>query len=195
MKTKIFTDIEAFLKRQDKNINGVTQEFADQSPGWDKESNNSGCWKCSDCSRCSRCSRCSGCSKIAFSNDLKNARPVQGGESEEKLSDFIMKVPVIPGIHGKVLEAVKAPNALDMGTWHRCETTHCRAGWVVTLAGQAGRKLEELTSPQFAATQIYHASCPDVPVSPVRFFHGNQKAMEDIVRCAELEKNLSVKGV
>jgi hypothetical protein len=86
-----------------------------------------------------------------------------------------------------VLEAVKNPNALEMGAWHTCETTHCRAGLVVTLAGDAGRKLEAQTSTLFAAMQIYHASCPAVPVSPTRFFDDNKKALADIERCAQEE--------
>ncbi len=78
-----------------------------------------------------------------------------------------------------------------MGDWHKCETTHCRAGWVVTLAGKAGAELEALTSTPHAAMQIYHKSNPDVPVSPVRFYEDNKTALADIERCAkeEAEKN------
>jgi hypothetical protein len=95
--------------------------------------------------------------------------------------------PVIDGIHNKILEAVTArPDALDMSTWHTCETTHCRAGWVVQLAGEAGAKLERQTSTLFAAMQIYKVSSP-VQVSPVRFFESNEIALEDIKKCAELE--------
>lgn len=86
-----------------------------------------------------------------------------------------------------MLEAVKAPNALDMGKWHTCDTTHCRAGWVVTLAGEKGKKLEAASSTLFAAMQIYHASSP-IEVSPVRFFETNEVAMADIERCAAEEK-------
>jgi len=96
-------------------------------------------------------------------------------------------VPVIENIHQKVFEAVSVPKALDMGNWHTCKTTHGRAGWVVTLAGEEGLKLEEETSTLFAALQIYHKSNPAVPVSPVRFYDTNQKAMEDMERCAKLE--------
>jgi hypothetical protein len=74
-----------------------------------------------------------------------------------------------------------------MSTWHTCETTHCRAGWVVTLAGEKGKELEQKTSTLFAAMMIYKASS-DIRVSPTRFFESNVKAMEDIKRCAELEK-------
>jgi hypothetical protein len=40
-------------------------------------------------------------------------------------------VPKIENIHQCVLEAVSHPNALHMDKWHSCNTTHCRAGWVV----------------------------------------------------------------
>jgi len=76
-----------------------------------------------------------------------------------------------------------------MSIWHTCDTTHCRAGWVVFLAGEAGKKLESQTSTQFAAMQIYKKSSP-IRVMPVRFFDDNEKAMADIIRCAEEEKAL-----
>ena len=87
-------------------------------------------------------------------------------------------IPVIDDIHRKVFDAVKNPGALDMGSWHVCETTHCRAGWVVTLAGAAGKELESRTSTLFAAMQIYKAS--GYEISPCRFYDSNEKAMEDM---------------
>jgi hypothetical protein len=95
-------------------------------------------------------------------------------------------IPVIENIHQKILEAVSQPDALNMDAWHTCDTTHCRAGWVVTLAGGPGKVLERETSTQFAAMQIYKASSP-IPVSPPRFFETNEVAMADIQKCAEEE--------
>lgn len=97
-------------------------------------------------------------------------------------------IPVIKNIHQKILEAVSNEGALAMGDWHTCDTTHCRGGWATFLAGEDGKALEKETSVLFAAMQIYKASSP-IRVSPVRFFDSNEKAMEDIKRCAELEKN------
>lgn len=74
-----------------------------------------------------------------------------------------------------------------MSRWHTCETTHCRAGWVVHLAGEAGKKLEEFHHTPLAAQLIYRASS-SLHVSPVRFFEDNETAMRDIERCAELER-------
>jgi hypothetical protein len=97
------------------------------------------------------------------------------------------RYPVIENIHQKIFEAASAPKALDMTDWHTCDTTHCRAGWAVHLAGEAGAKLERQTSTLFAAMQIYKASSP-VLVSPVRFFESNEIALEDMRKCAEAEK-------
>jgi hypothetical protein len=74
-----------------------------------------------------------------------------------------------------------------MNQWHTCDTTHCRAGWVVQLAGEKGRELESKTSTPFAAMQIYHKSS-EIKVSPPRFYENNEVAMDDIIKCAELEK-------
>jgi len=88
-----------------------------------------------------------------------------------------------------VLAAVSKDGALNMEEWHSCDTTHCRAGWVVHLAGPAGYELEKKTSTEFAAKQIYRASSP-IPVSPTRFYEHADKALADIQRCAEEESKL-----
>jgi len=74
--------------------------------------------------------------------------------------------------------------------WHVCDTTHCRAGWVVFLSGEAGKQLEQETDTCFAAMMIYKASSP-IHVAPTRFFETNEVAMRDIERCANEEKQLS----
>ena len=56
----------------------------------------------------------------------------------------------------------------------------------MTLAGEAGSELEELTSTEFAAMMIYKESS-EIRVSPTRFYESNDVAMKDIIRCAELE--------
>ena len=101
----------------------------------------------------------------------KNGEPIMGN------------YPVIENIHQKVLEAASAQGA----NWHTCDTTHCRAGWVVHLAGPAGYALEKETSTLFAAIQIYDKSSP-IKVSPTRFFESNQFAMADMERCANEER-------
>ena len=178
MKTQIFENYEACLKRDDLTINGVSQEFANKNPNYLTENEtNKGCWNCSYCSDCYGCSDCSDCYGCYRCYGLKNVK-----ESDSK----IPMIPVIPNIHSQILEAVSKPDALNMGNWHTCDTTHCRAGWVVVLAGEEGKKLEEETSTLFAAMQIYKASSP-IKVPPTRFFDSNEIAMDDMKKCAELE--------
>ena len=71
-----------------------------------------------------------------------------------------------------------------MGDWHTCETTHCRAGWAVHLAGERGKALEKASSTLFAAMQIYKASSP-IKVTPVKFLGSNDAALADMKRCAK----------
>jgi len=112
---------------------------------------------------------------------LKDARPVEGSNA-----NTVPEIPVIENIHTKVFEACSNPNALDMGNWHTCETTHCRAGWVVTLAGEAGKKLEAFHNTALAASLIYKASSP-LPVTMPRFYETVPQAMADMKRLADLE--------
>ena len=129
----------------------------------------SGCFDCSDCSGCFDCSDCSGCSRCFRSKDQK-----------EKLD-----IPIIKNIHQQVYDAASQPDALNMDSWHTCDTTHCRAGWVVFLAGKAGKDIEDKTSTLFAAMQIYKAS--GCLISPCRFFDSNESALEDMKTLAERE--------
>ena len=74
-----------------------------------------------------------------------------------------------------------------MGDWHTCETTHCRAGWVVHLAGESGYALEKFFNTQLAAQMIYDASDPNYRINPGRFFDGNSNALADMKALAEKE--------
>ncbi len=111
------------------------------------------------------------------------------------LSDAVLRdadlsgVPQVENIHQKVYEAASQPNALDMGSWHAtdaCGTTHCRAGWVVALAGEAGRAMEFCMGTPAAAAMIYLASDPKIEKIP-DFYCGNTEALEDMKRLAEAE--------
>ncbi|WP_332763998.1 hypothetical protein [Phenylobacterium sp.] len=93
-------------------------------------------------------------------------------------------IPAIPDIHALVYEAVSQPKALDMSSWHTCDTTHCRAGWVVTLAGPEGKALEAFHNTDLAARLIYEAS--GYKINPARFHDSNEVAMADMKRLAGL---------
>jgi len=94
--------------------------------------------------------------------------------------------PIIPQIHQRVYEAASQPGALNMSDWHTCGTTHCRAGWVVELAGDEGKALEKQIGTPAAATLIYLASDPTLDKFP-SFYCGNGEALADMKRLAELE--------
>ena len=147
----------------------------------------SGCSDCSDCSDCYGCSRCSGCSSCSdcygCSGCSRCSRCSSCSDLAPQPTPF--DVPAIPDIHRAIYAAASKPDALDMKTWHTCETTHCRGGWTVSLAGEKGKALEARTSTLFAAMQIYKAS--GYPISPVRFFDDNKKAMADMKRLAGVE--------
>lgn len=104
-------------------------------------------------------------------------------------------IPVIPNIHSVIYALVSQPAALDMSTWHmdteawnrgECGTTHCRAGWTVAAAGEAGRALEKRFNTELAAMLIYRES--GSPINPCRFYDSNKVAMEDMRRLSEEEK-------
>ena len=88
-------------------------------------------------------------------------------------------IPVVPNVHAAVYAAASRPGALDMDDWHRCATTHCRAGWVTTLAGADGSRLEQSHGVATAAALIYQASDPTLRQVP-DFYAGNAQALEDM---------------
>ena len=88
--------------------------------------------------------------------------------------------PAIPDLDAQIAAIIKAqPERLNMETWHTCETTHCRAGWAIHLAGEAGKVLESFVGPAVAGTLIYLASRPGVPVPD--FYASNEAAMASIL--------------
>ena len=92
-------------------------------------------------------------------------------------------VPIIPNIHQTLLAAVTASGCkLNMSKWHSCETSHCRAGWIVTLAGPKGKELEDKKGTARAATMIYRASDPGFRTP--HWYASDEHAMADIVKCA-----------
>ncbi len=92
------------------------------------------------------------------------------------------EIPVIEHLDRKILEAVtQGGGVLNMCNWHTCETTHCRAGWAIVLAGDAGRALEAKVGPHRAGTMLYRAATGRVP----HFYATDEAAMADIKACAE----------
>jgi len=188
MKTQVFKSYSDFLRREDKETNGVSEEFAKENPDFEQQnSSNKACWNCRKCSSCSYCSYCSSCSDCSSCSGQRKIAHEKNLKSDEHKN---MIIPKIENIHQSVLDAVSKPDAFDMSDWHSCDTKHCRAGWVVHLAGQPGYDLEKQTNTVFAALQIYKASS-EIRVSPSKFYGSNELALQDIKRCAEEEQKLN----
>lgn len=69
-----------------------------------------------------------------------------------------VRVPVVPDIDRHILAKAES-GLLTMSDWH-CGSSHCRAGWAVHLAGEAGYALEKRFGPGVAGMLIYAASRP-----------------------------------
>lgn len=94
-------------------------------------------------------------------------------------------MPIIPDIHKAVYAAASNPGSLNMREVHQCANTHCRGGWVVTLAGDAGKALERFYNWELAAMMIYDASDPNYRINPAHFYDSNENALADMKRLAE----------
>lgn len=86
--------------------------------------------------------------------------------------------PVIANIDREVYAAASRAGALNMTVWHSCETTHCRAGWVVKLAGCDGKALEDQVGTPIAAYLIYRKS--GHPIDLNRFYDDDKNALDDM---------------
>ena len=93
----------------------------------------------------------------------------------------------LPGLDQMMAVVCLPSGALNMEFWHTCETTHCRAGWAITLAGEDGLKLEAMVGPETAGWTIYKLSRPGVPVPD--FFANHTDAMASILADAARERN------
>ena len=181
MRTEIYPNLEAFYQREDKTLNGVTQRVADMYPECMEAAGNEGCWNCLECRGCIGCLSCVRCTQCL---NLERCRDCVRFLNRAGVVGVV--VPVVENIHRQVLEAVSRPGALRMATWHTCDTSHCRAGWVIHLAGQAGYDLAGRVGSEDAGRLIYAASSSQkLPWNA--FWQDEDKAMADIRRCAAVE--------
>ena len=89
------------------------------------------------------------------------------------------QIPLVVNIDATILSALEGDGTLDMADWHICDTTHCRAGWAVVLAGEEGQKLEEQLGTNVAASLIYAKSSPCGSRVP-NWYASNEEALADI---------------
>ena len=75
-----------------------------------------------------------------------------------------------PTLARRVAEAANKHGALKMDKWHTCETTHCLAGWAVTLHPQ-GKEIESKSSTLLAGRLL-------LPEAEGLWFASNEKALE-----------------
>jgi len=92
------------------------------------------------------------------------------------------QIPLVVNIDATILSAIEDNGTLNMAEWHICDTTHCRAGWAVVLAGAQGRKLEEQLGTNAAAALIY-ARSGSHPVP--NWYADNRTALEDMTSRAK----------
>jgi uncharacterized protein (DUF2237 family) len=128
----------------------------------------------------------------ANGSEVKQSEPADRAERQrlraQRYREQHPEVPVVEALDAKLLSILESGKGkLKMSTWHTCLTTHCRAGWAITLAGDAGKVLEEKYGPQCAGTLIYRASTGHVP----HFFATNERALEDIREQAALQVQAS----
>jgi len=84
------------------------------------------------------------------------------------------KIDKLDGLRSAICAQVCAsPENLKMDAWHTCETTHCLAGWAVTIHSQ-GVLLESIYGTSAAAAMIFHVCEGEVP----DFHSSNEVAME-----------------
>jgi len=100
-------------------------------------------------------------------------------------ADLNKGIPKIEKLHTKIAAAIEAGGKLEMGMWHTCETTHCRAGWAIHIAGEFGCGLEWSVGSAAAGALLFAVAYPDQRVPD--FYADNEAALEDIKRCAAEE--------
>ena len=111
--------------------------------------------------------------------------------SGANLSRAVERYAKVSSLHRRILAAIDAGGKLNMGYWHTCETTHCRAGWAIHLAGPAGEMLEACMGPVVAGALIHIASCPQLEGKVPDFYNqDNEAVLDDIKRLAALEPEL-----
>jgi len=62
MKTIMYKNYTAFLAREDKTLNGVSEDFAREHPEvLFEDTNNIACFNCVSCNNCIACEKCTNC--------------------------------------------------------------------------------------------------------------------------------------
>ena len=64
LKTLVFKDFQDYKDNSNDGANGVSQEFADANPNYEKDNEtNVNCWNCKGCTNCAYCNGCNNCNQ------------------------------------------------------------------------------------------------------------------------------------
>ncbi len=137
-----------------------------------------GCTGCSKCSLCEDCAECEGCSRCVKCAGLE-------GQNRVRCVPLLPSAPVIAHLHAQVYAAAKRPGMIADEGWHHGKA-HSHAGWIVKLAGNAGRVLEKKSSTAFAAMAISRASDPTWRMS--NFYASPEETLRETRRLARLDR-------
>lgn len=65
MSTEVFKSYKDFLSREDKSVNGVSEEYASSHNDYERDNiSNDGCWNCLHCVNCIDCLGCQRCTRL-----------------------------------------------------------------------------------------------------------------------------------
>ncbi len=124
--------------------------------------------------------------------DLSNADLTNADLSHADLSGAnLPKTVKIENLFIQIQSAIKSGGRLNMSEWHGCETTHCIAGWVINLAGETGRVMENLLGTPWAAALLILESCPYLEGKVPNFHSSNEDGMKFINECVDKEKEIT----
>lgn len=104
-------------------------------------------------------------------------------------ADVLELIPTVPGLYTRIKNVIGpgGGGALDMDDWHKCDTTHCVAGWAVVMAGAPGGGLEHVTTPAWAGALIFAKTYPNEELPD--FYATNDAARAWITEQAEKESH------
>jgi hypothetical protein len=97
----------------------------------------------------------------------------------------------VDNLDAKILRQITINRqSFDMRSFHGadctpddwCNTTHCRAGFAICLAGKPGFDLEKKYGAELAGRMIYAVSRPDMPLPD--FYADDDDAIHDLEECA-----------
>jgi len=129
--------------------------------------------------------------------DLRNANLSDANLTDADLRNARHpKAVKVESLFSKIKSGIDAGGVLEMGAWHNeCRTTHCMAGWAVTIAGERAIGQEDFASTPYIAALIIKESCPYLKGKTPNFYATNEEAMKFIDECAEIETAIAKKEV